>query len=63
MHLHVKESQAFMNNQPINSQKGDNDFYLLMLWHNHCIAQMCILIGTVSHVSDVAHGPLIFFAS
>ena len=28
-----------------------------MLWHNHCSAQMCLLIGTVSQVRDVAHGP------
>ena len=26
---------------------------------NHCFAQMCLLIGTVSQVSDVAHGPIV----
>ena len=34
-------------------------FFLLMLWHNHCYMQMCLLIGTVSQVSDVTHGPLV----
>ena len=27
-------------------------------WHNYCLAQMCLMIVTVSEVSDVAHGPL-----
>ena len=30
------------------------------LWYNQSFAQMCLLIGTVSQVSDVAHGPLVF---
>ena len=34
-------------------------FFLLMLWHNYCSAQMCLLIGTVSQVSDVADWPLV----
>ena len=33
-----------------------------MLWHNHCFAQMCLLIGPVSQVRGVAHGPLIHYA-
>ena len=55
----VKEIQIFINIQPFNSEKGDIDFFLLMLWHNRCFVQMCLLIGTVSQMSDVAHGPLI----
>ena len=27
--------------------------------NNHNFAQMCLMIGTVSQVSDVAHGPLV----
>ena len=30
-----------------------------MLGCNHSFEQMCLLIGTVSMVSDVAHGPLV----
>ena len=33
MYLLAKEIQVFMNNQPFNSQKGDNDFLLSMLWN------------------------------
>ena len=29
------------------------------MWSNFFFAQMCLLIGTGSQVSDVAHGPLI----
>ena len=32
-----------------------------MLWYNHCFVQLCLLIGTVSEVSDVANGPLVFW--
>lgn len=28
--------------------------------HNHCFAQPCLLVRNVSHVSDVAHGLLVF---
>ena len=35
-------------------------FFLLMLWHSHFFAQWCLLIGTVSQMSDVAHGHLVF---
>ena len=31
----------------------------LALWYNHSYKQMCLLIWTVSQVSDVAHGPLV----
>ena len=30
-----------------------------MLWYNHSYAQICLLVGTVSRVSDVAHWPLV----
>ena len=36
-------------------------YFLIMLWHNHCVAQMCLLIGTVSKVSEVAHEPLVMY--
>ena len=26
-------------------------------WHDFCLSQMCLMFGTVSQVSDVAHGP------
>ena len=39
-----------MNDQPFNSQKGDN----------HCFPQCCLLIGTVSRVIDVSTRPLVF---
>ena len=29
--------------------------------YNHSFAQMCLLIGIVSRVSDVAHGALVVF--
>ena len=47
-----------MNKGPFNSQ-GDN--FLLMLLHtcNRSFAQMCLLIGTVSRVSDVVHVSLV----
>ena len=32
-----------------------------MLWHNHCFAQICLLIGTVYQVSGVAHESLVDF--
>ena len=30
-----------------------------MLWYNQSFAQLCLLIRTVSLVSDVNHGPLV----
>ena len=30
-----------------------------MLWYNHTFVQICLLIGIVSQLSDVAHGPLV----
>ena len=47
-----------MNKGPFNSQ-GDN--FLLMLLHtcNRSFAQMCLLMGTVSRVSDVVHVSLV----
>ena len=32
-----------------------------MLWYNQSFAQICLFIGTVSRVSDMAHGPLVFW--
>ena len=47
-----------------NSPKRDNDCFLLLLystlWYNYSSVQMCLLIGNVSQLSDVAHGPLVF---
>ena len=31
----------------------------LVFMYNHSFAQMCLLIGIVSRVSDVAHGALV----
>ena len=59
MYLCAKGIQVFMNNQSFNSQREDNEFFLLMLWHNRCFVQMCFLIGTVSQVSEVDHGLII----
>ena len=36
-------------------------FFFLLLWHDHCLAQMCLLKGTLSQVSDVAMGLLSSF--
>ena len=55
--LHVGDS-IFVNNRPFDPQKGD-DFFIIMLWHYHCFAQLCLVIRTVSQVSDVAHRPLV----
>ena len=33
-----------------------------MLWYDYSFAQMCLLIRTVSQMSDVAHGPLVWFS-
>ena len=53
-------TQDFTNKESFSSQKGD--FYLFflcqsVLWYNHVFVQMCLLIETVSQVSNVAHGP------
>ena len=50
MYLCVKGIQVFINNQPFNSQKC-------------CFVQMCLLIGTVSQLSILAHGPLVYACS
>ena len=50
MYLCVKGIQVFINNQPFNSQKC-------------CFVQMCLLIGTVSQLSVLAHGPLVYASS
>ena len=35
---------------------------LSTFWYNHSIAHMRLFIGTVSQVSDVAHGPPVICA-
>ena len=60
MYLCVKGSEVFMKKISHSILKKEIViFFLLILWHNHCFAQMCLLIGTVSQVSDMAHGPLV----
>ena len=39
-------------------QKGDGISYS-MLWYNQSLAQTCLLIGSVSQVSNVDHGPFV----
>ena len=34
-----------------------------MLWSNHSFLKLCLLIGTVFQVNDVAHGPLVSFVA
>ena len=36
-----------------------NFFSYSFLWYNHSYTQTCLLVGTVSQVSDVVHGPLV----
>ena len=40
----MKGSQVLINNRPFDSQNGDSDVFLFILWHNHCFAQMSLLI-------------------
>ena len=54
-----KTSILYMINHSI-LKKEMRIFFLLMLQHYHCFAQMCLLIGTVSQMSDVGHGPLVY---
>ena len=47
------------------SHVRDNDLFFILIkrviWYYHSlIVQATLLIGTVSHVSDGAHGPLVF---
>ena len=51
-------SHVFINNQPFNSRKGDNDYFSFNVMCNHFFALVCLLIGTGAQVSDVANGPL-----
>ena len=45
----------FLNNRTISSKKGDYDCFVLMEWYNHSwLCAMCLLVETVSQVSDVA---------
>ena len=47
-----------------NSVKGDNGvFFSLNQWYSHSFEQIYLLIGTVSKVSNVAHGYLVFFSA
>ena len=44
----------FKNKGQFNSQRRDNDFFLLLVINYHgIIMPMCLLIGTVSRVRDV----------
>lgn len=36
-------------------------FLLLMLWDNNSFGQICLLIGIVFQVSNVAHGSLVHY--
>ena len=38
-------------------------FFSLNQWYSHSFGQICILIWTVSKVSNVAHGRLVFFSA
>ena len=61
MYLCMKGSQVFMNGQWFNYQKKDDfDFFCLdvMASSSHCAN--VFNDWTVSRVSDVAHGPLVF---
>ena len=58
----IRELNFFLQIWNIQISKEDNVFSLLLtLWYNHSLAQMCLLMGTVSQVSDMAHRPFIFF--
>lgn len=35
-------------------------FFIFFLLNNICFAEACLLLGNVSHVSEVAHRPFIF---
>ena len=59
-HPWVKSTQCFIQIWTIQFSKNKMfAFSKSTLWLSRSIAQMCSLIGTVSQVSDVAHGPLI----
>lgn len=35
-------------------------YFYPICWYILCLPQVCLLLGTVSHVRDVVHGPLVF---
>ena len=55
-HPWVKESQV-LQRRIIQFSKRN---FFPILWYNHNFPKMCLLIGTVSQVSGVAHKPLVF---
>ena len=59
-----KMSLGFTNKGPIHSQKESNLLlptliFTSMLVYNQSFTEACLLVGTVSQVSGVAHGPQI----
>ena len=63
IHPWVKEIQVSPSNGwPCCFSWGGNSYYLPTCSYNHSlnIYQACFLLGNVSPVSDVAHGPLVF---
>ena len=60
----MKGTLVFTYKGPFNPQKRDNDFFLFINVMYACYQRMCLLIRTVSNLSEVAHmGPLflVFF--
>ena len=49
--------------RPFISQKGESLFSLFIKNVMVCFVQACLLIWTVSRVSNVAHGPLLLICS
>ena len=58
-----KGTQVFTNEGQFNSLKGDNDFLTLTQRYSTIIVlnKLVNLLELVSQVSNVAHGPLVFF--
>ena len=56
------KGHKFLQIEDVNdSQKEKMIFFfsLSMSWYNHSFVLICLLIGTISQVSDVAHGRLV----
>ena len=55
----MKGTLVFTYKGLFNPQKRDNDFFLFINVMYACYQRMCLLIRTVSNLSEVAHmGPL-----
>ena len=50
---------GYKANWPLNSRK-DIFLYQSRLWYNLSFVEMCVLIGTVTQVNNVAHGSLVY---